>query len=339
MNSIKSNPFLSALAGITIVFCGALFYLASQGGGKYDEAKASFDESYGAVSASEGIPLYPTAANRDGKRKALGEYRQAIGDLRSLFDKFRPGELPNVDPQEFTSRLKKANEDLTAAFKAAGSELPDGFFLGFEEYSIRLAPNEATGILGYQLDGISNALLGLADARPSRLIKVHREPIPEETGGTYESKPGDVARNFACEITFKGSESSARKFITHLGETGSHYYVIRCLKIINERDTPPNVEDAKFETAAPTAAAAPADIFKDVFILPGGEAEPEAPAPTAEDAAAGEEAAAGGEQPAAPAEEVDTTRILAQVLGSEDVTVFVRFDISMFLPVQELPNP
>lgn len=334
MNSIKSNPFLSALAGITIVICGALFYLASQGGGKYDDAKASFDEAYGAVTAAEGIPLYPRADYRDGKSKALGEYRQAIEDFRSLFDKFRPSELTNVDPQEFTSRLKKTNEEITEAFQAAGTELPDGFFLGFEEYSIKLAPKEATGVLGYQLDGIGNALLGLAEARPDQLIKIHREPVPEETGGTYQPQPGDVARNFACEITFRGSESSAREFLSHLGSTDTHYYVIRCLKITNERDTPPNADDAKFETAAPAAAPAPADIFRDVFILPGTEAaEPEAPA---EDGAA--EAEPAEEQPAA-AEEVDTTRILAQVLGSEDVIVFVRFDISMFLPAQELPNP
>ena len=38
MNSIKSNPFLSALAGITLVICAALFYLASKGGGKKTES-------------------------------------------------------------------------------------------------------------------------------------------------------------------------------------------------------------------------------------------------------------------------------------------------------------
>ena len=332
MNSIKSNPFLSALAGITIVICAALFYLASKGGGKYDDAKASFDESYGAVSSSEGIPLYPNAPNRDGKRKALGEYRQSIEELRSLFDKFRPGELTNVDPQEFTSRLKKTNEEITAAFKAAECELPEGFFLGFEEYSIKLAPKDATGVLGYQLDGIGHALRGLAGARPSQLIKFHREPVPEETGGTYQPAPGDVARNFACEVTFKGSEASARKFLTHLGSTETNYYVIRCVKIVNERDTPPNVDDAKFEAPAPAAAApAPTDIFRDVFILPGD--EPEAPA-----GEGAEEAVPAEEEPEA-VDEVDTTRILAQVLGSEDVIVFVRFDISMFLPAKELPTP
>jgi hypothetical protein len=331
MNSIKSNPFVSALAGITIVVCAALFYLASKGGGKYDDAKAAFDESYAAVSVSEGIPLYPTAANRDGKHKALGEYRQAIGELSSLFDKYRPGDLENITPTKFGTRLKKIDTDVKEAFKAVGCDLPDGFYLGFEEYGKKPATEKATGVLGYQLDGIRQALLGLAGARPSKVIRFYREPVEEETGGNYQPNPDDVARNFACEITFKGSESSARKFISSLGTTDSYYYIIRCLKIVNERDTPPQVNDAKFESEAPASAPASADIFNDVFILPGAESEPESPV-LAEGGAPSEE------QPAADGE-VDATRILAQVLGSEDVTVFVRFDISMFLPSKELPKP
>jgi len=340
MNLIKSNPFVSALAGITAVICAALFYLASKGSGKYVDARAAFDESTAAVNTSEGIPLYPTVANRDGKRKALGEYRQSIAELSGLFDKYRPGPLGEIDPQTFTNRLKTANAEVSEAFKSAGSELPDNFFLGFEDYATKLANKETTGVLGYQLDGMKHALLGLADARPSQLIRIHREPVPEETGGNFEPKPGEVARNFACELTFRGSETSARKFISYLGDTGTYYYVVRCVKILNERDTPPQVKDAKFEGDAPAAAPAAADIFKDVFILPGAEAVPEVPVPAEEGAAEeGAADAAPGEEPPASAGEVDSTRILAQVLGSEEITVFVRFDISMFLPSKEIPNP
>jgi hypothetical protein len=36
---------------------------------------------------------------------------------------------------------------------------------------------------------------------------------------------------------------------------------------------------------------------------------------------------------------VDSSRILAQVLGSEELIVFVRIDLIMFLPSKELPKP
>ncbi|QTN31816.1 hypothetical protein HZ994_05565 [Akkermansiaceae bacterium] len=334
MNSIKSNPFVSALVAITVVLCGALFYLASSGGTRYEEAKAAFDESYASVSNSESIALYPTLENRNGKEKALKEYRQSIAELSGLFDKFRPGKLENTSPQVFGDRLKQANRDITKAFAAAGCELPEKFYLGFETYSGGLAREEATGALGFQLDGISHALLGLAEAGPSELIRIHRVTLPEENGGNFNPGPNAVARNFPVEMTFKSSESAAREFLSFLGATDKHYYVVRCIKIANERDTPPKVSDAKFEDDRPAAAVAPQAADPFAFFAPDESPEdPDEPAP-----------AEGEEQPApdaeeAPAEAVDSTRILAQVLGNEEVIVFVRFDVSMFLPAKELPKP
>lgn len=331
MNFLKSNPFVSALAGITILVCGVLFFLASKGGAKYDEAKAGFDESYAAVQLSESIPLYPKDENRDGKRKALGEYRESISELSSLFDKYRPGDIENNSPQGFANSLKKASEEVSKALESASCELPDKFFLGFEGYSDKLANKSATGVLGYQLNGIKHALLGLAEARPSELIKIHREPIPEELNGKFKpDDPNDVARNFAVEMTFRGSEASARQFISYLGKTDAYYYVVRCVKIINEKGVPPKVSDAKFERDEPAAAPAVANPFGD-FNFPG-----EDDAPVEEPAV---EAAVEAADGAPELEEVDSSRILAQVLGSEDVVVFVRFDLSMFLPSKELPTP
>lgn len=338
MNAIKSNPFVSALAGITIVVCGALFYLASNGGSKYDEAKAAFDESYAAVSVSENIPLYPKDDHRNGKRKALGEYRQAISELSALFDKYRPGPLKNTDPQAFTNDLKKANQEVSKAFTSAGCSLPEGFFLGFEDYSQKLAGKESTGVLGYELEGIRHALLALADARPSQLIRIYRDVVPEENGGNFQRKPNQVARDFSFEITFKGSEESARKFISYLGKTDPYYYVVRCVKIANERDTPPTVSDAKFEKKEKPAVAPAGNPFGDFFLPDDTAAAPGGDKP-AEEAAPAEKGDAEPVAAGAAAEEVDTSRILAQVLGGEEIIVFVRIDLSMFLPAKELPKP
>lgn len=340
MNFLKSNPFVSALAGITLVVCGALYFLASKSGEKHDNAKAAFDESYASVTASESSPLYPTAPNRDGKRKALGEYRQSIADLRSQFDKYRPESIANVKPQAFTDRILTAVKETSDAFEAAGTTLPEGFFLGFESYRSQLAKEEATGVLGYHLDGIKSALIGLSEARPSEIIRIHRQPLAEESGGNFQRPPNSVARNFAVELTFKGSESSARKFISFLGKTDPYYYVIRSIKIVNEKDVPPKVSDAKFENDAPAAAPTAASPFE-AFILPGDEVVAPAEGAPAE-GAADPAAPPAPDAPPAPEEapeKADSSRILAQVLGSEEVIVFVRFDTLMFLPSAELPKP
>jgi hypothetical protein len=331
MNWIKSNPFVAGLAGITIVICAALYLLGSKWGTRHDSVKAEFDASYGAVATSEGIPLYPTKTNREGKSKALGEYRQSIDEMRKLFDGYRPGELNDISPQAFTDSLKKAKNKISAAFEDSGCELPDDFFLGFEKYSNQLAQSGATGALAYQLDGIEQALKGLANAGPSKLIKVYREDLPEEGGRDYKPGPDDVTRNFGFEVTFKGSEASAREFLSSLGATESNYYIVRCLKIGNEKDLPPNSGDAKFEKpASERAEVQPDNLFADVFEsfapreeAPVVEVAPEEPEPEA--------------APSAPV--ADPSRILAQVLGSEELIVFVRIDLTLFLPSKELPKP
>ncbi len=344
MNWIKSNPFVSGLAAITLLLCGILFLLASKWGAQYGEAKIGFDDAYLGVTTAESTALYPTADLRDGKSKALNEHRDALGDLTKLFDPYRPEKTENITPQAFTDRLLTANEQVSTAF--GKTMLPENFFLGFETYRSQLAKPDATGTLLYQMDGIKAALMGLAEARPSALLKVLRVPVPEEMGGNSQPDPNDVARFFSCEVTFKGSEQSARDFLNSLGATDSHYFIIRTVSIKNERQTPPQVSDAKFETiATEEAAVAPANPFGEAFFeLPDAVLESDVAAlPTAK-----EPTAAGGDTalettatqaPKPPATVQDTSRILMQVLGSEELTVFVRFDIAMFLPSKELPKP
>ncbi len=332
MNWIKSNPFVSGLVGITVLLCGIMYVLASRWGSQYEEAKISFDEAFQGVTSAESIPLYPVADLRDGKSKALTDYREAIANVTKLFNKYRPEDMENIAPQAFTDRLLTANDEVTEAF--GETVLPENFFLGFESYKAVLAKSEATAVLLQQMDGIKTALLGLAKSGPSALIKVFREPVVEEEGRVFQPAPNDIARYYSYEVTFKGSEKSVRNFLTSLGVTDSHYFIIRTLQIVNERDTPPQVSDAKFETSeAKEATAAPVDPF-DFFepenIENSTEEEPSAPADETVPEISNSEATA-------PA--VDTSRILAQVLGCEEVIVFVRFDMAILLPSQKLPNP
>lgn len=333
MNWIKNNPFVSALAGITLVICAILIFFALRGSARYEEAKTGFEEAYQGVSGSERIPLYPTAENRDGKRKALNEYRESVTELRSMFDKYRPDDLKNLSTQEFTGQLKAATTEVTNALQEAGVQVPDGFFMGFESYRDQLAQSDATGVLNFELGGIKNVMLNLGSAHPSSLIQLYREPLPEETGGAYTPPENAVARTYGFELVFKGSEAAVRTFLSSLGDTDSYYYIIRTLKIQNERSAPPRVADAMFETAA-AAEVTPAasDAFGGAFVLPEAAAADEGPVAEAPEA-----------EPAEPAvveaSPVDTSRILAQVLGSEELIVFIRFDLVMFLPAQELPQP
>ena len=118
-----------------------------------------------------------------------------------------------------------------------------------------------------------------------------------------------------------------RKFLSSLDDSGKYYYVVRSMRVTNEKVKAPTATDAQFSTdeaeAAADGAAPAGDPFGGGggFVLPGDE-----PAAPAEDAAAEPAADAA---PAAPAEGSDEL-ILKQVLGSEKINAFLRIDIIQF---------
>lgn len=327
MNWIKENKFLAVLCGGTLVGLILLLFIGSRGSNRYATALEEFQTAADEAAGYEKGALYPKDTNRDAKKKALDDYRQNLEGLQAAYQPFRPEEIANVSPQEFTDLLIKINEETRKAFEDNGVTVPAPYFVGFERYRTSLASKQSTGTLGYELAGIRNLMLSLAAAKPKELRNLYRAEIPEESGKTYE--PGDaVARPFPLEITFTGSEKSAREFVTAVTKLDEKYAVIRVLRISNEKKNPPRSSDAQFEKPADKAAASVADIFSGDFVLPDEEPV-EAPGEAQPDSAQTEDAVP---TPAA----TETGRILSQVLGDEDVQVFLRIDLLQFLPAKKL---
>lgn len=329
MSWITENKFVVALGGGTLVGAILLYVVGSQGASRYEAAKEQYASTASEAAGYENSPLYPKPENRDGKRKALEEYRQSLETLQAEFQKFRPEEIKNISPQEFTSRLLAANAEVRKAFDDAGVAVPELFFLGFKQYKTSLASTNTTGLLDYQLSAIKDIMLQLAKAKPSELRNIHRPVLPEEEGQAYKPGASDVARAFPLELTFTGPERAAREFISSLVVPDKQFVVIRSLRITNEKKDPPRASDAKFDKPAAAAPAAAADLFAGAFVLPGEEEE--APEPDSE--ATAEEV----EAPVPAAKPADSSRILAPVLGAENVHVFIRLDILQFLPAKKLP--
>jgi len=342
MDWIKSNPFVAALSGGTLIACILLFFLASKAASRLDSAKEGFDTAFMQVSKYERTELYPKVTNRDAKKKALADYSDSIDQLRSLFDDYRVAEVKPIATQAFTVRLKAANKEVTKAFKEGGTEIPDDFFMGFESYRNKMAESESTGLLDYQLSAVRHALLKLAEARPSEVISVYREPIPEESGTAYEVSENEVARKFGYEVVFKGPETSAREFISALGNVDPYYFIVRAIRIRNEKNDPPRVSDAKFKSlAVEVKESGSADAGFNFFE--NFQADAVVPEEVAEGQVVPEGIAEQGAEPvqeqAEEAQPADSSKILAQVLGGEELLVFVRFDLTLFSPSENLPKP
>lgn len=323
MSWIKENKFLAALGGGTLAGVILFYLVGSQGASKYDAAKEAFVAAAAEAKTYEKGPLYPKPENRDAKRKALEDYRKAAGTLQESFKKFQAGEITNVSPQEFTNHLLAATTETQAAFEKNGVTVPEAYFLGFEKYKNTLASGTSTGILDYQLGTIKELMASLAKARPTELKNLYRPELPEESGKTFAA--GDaVARPFPLEITFTGTEKSAREFLTSITKLDKQYVVIRTLRITNEKKDPPRASDAKFDKPA-AASSAGGDLFGGGFVLPG------------EDSDGGEKPDVGAPAPAVAPKAADSARILSQVLGNEEIQVFLRLDVLQFLPAKKLP--
>lgn len=292
MTWIKENRFTATLAAITLVSAAGLFFWGYNGRSKYNQELEAYAEASARVSTLETSALYPTVENRDSKTKALNDYRVAVANLQDKFAPYRPTEAKPVTPQEFTAHLRSARSEVEAAFAKSHASFVDTSFLGFETYTGVLAKDKATGILDYQLKVTRDILLTLAQCSPTSLINIHRPKLQEELDQLAVISPDAVARALPMEITFKGREIAARKFLSELAMCKTYYTVVRSMRISNAKETPPVSGDAKFDNPVGPGAGATAK----------------------------------------------GKRILAQVLGNEDVVVFIRFDVLQFLPVKELPK-
>jgi hypothetical protein len=115
--------------------------------------------------------------------------------------------------------------------------------------------------------------------------------------------------------------------------------VVRSIRVQNAKaELPPKKSDAKFKAAAAPAgdAADPFEGFE--FVIPGedGEGDDEEPAEDGEEAPAEDAADEEPFVPAAPAVG-SGEQILGQVLGAEELNVFLQLELILFRDNVKLP--
>lgn len=327
MSWIKDNKFVVGLTGGTLAGVALLYVAGAKGQSDYAAASEQYQSAQTEVANCAKTNPYPSADNRDAKKKALEDYRKDLTSLQSAFDSYRSGELKNLTPEEFANRLKSANKEIREALSASNTKVPDAFYCGFETYQSKLANGKVTGVLNYQLEGVKSILQALAKAGVSQLTNVHRPLLAEESGGeAYQPKPGDVAQALPLELAFVGPEKSVREFLSSLNRLDGRFVVVRTIRITSTKADAPKVADAKFQTASVKDAggAKADDAFGGGFVLPDDDSE--------------KKPANEAKKPAKPAAKpAESGRVLSQVLGLEEVQVFVRLDMLRFLPAQKLP--
>lgn len=333
--SFQDNKFPIVLGGVTALVVGGLVFWGLSSSKKYSAAKDDYDAAVGQITSLTGKGIFPNQENRQAKEKAVADYRASVEELQATFDSFRAPNRPNVEASAFTDALLAARKDLVAKFEAAGTELPADFFMGFQKYTSEPVKQGNTGVLSYQLDAFSKLFGLLAEAAPAKVNSVYRPELEEEKGQAFDAA-GRPFRQHPIEISFTGREASIRQFLGALDDSKEFFFVTRVIRLKNERVTAPNAKDARFEApkaaAGESAASGGSDPFAaGGFVFPTEETDEE-PATDGEAAAEPEPA------PAEPEEPSDSGEILKQVLGSENVQVFIRIDLLQFLEPMTLPQ-
>ena len=330
--SFQEQKFPILLGSVTAVLAGGLLYWGMKSGGAYEEAKADYDEAVSQIGRLNKEPVPPTEDNQRGIEKAVADYRAEVDKLQKAFDRYRAVKLEGMDPTAFQDKVLEVTKTVSAKFTQVQTELPASFYLGFGEYTQKLPQANQTGLLAYELAAYEELFTKLAEAAPVKVLNVFRQPLPEESGKPGPGE-GAASRNHSIEISFAGREDTLRRFLASLDDSEKHFFIVRSLRVTNERNTAPNAKDARFEQPKnkPDAGDNPFGVGDTAFVFPEDDEE-DAPAGDGDEAPAEEEA------PAAPAPPADSGEILKQVLGSETIRVFLRIDLIQFLEPRPLPK-
>ncbi len=335
---IKNNKFEALLLLVVLIVAVGAFLFGRGKGELYEVERESYQQYLASVSGLKGKRPYPTPENAKNFESQIDGYEGVVDGLRDKMLSYRPDTLGEMPPAKFIENLNAVRSEVTRVFDARGIEYPgDKFYLGFENYTGNLPKGEATAQLDYQL-GAMKALFGIvADARPSALINVYRaklpieqkpkvEEVPRGRGGRSRgSKPKEALpyERLPVELTFRSTEPVMRKIIADLASHEDYYFVVRSLRIQNEKlGEAPSREDVEFEAPVEEPGEAFGDEFGDALPAddvadPAAPADPEAPAALEVDP--GPAVAAG-----------EGRRILGQVLGAEQIDVLLEVDIVLF---------
>jgi hypothetical protein len=271
MNWFQQNRWLGTFLivfGVCLLIAGYFFFSTKSG---YDDAFARFNEAATERSRLERLDPFPSEANYKKMQAHVASYGAALDKLKEEL-KTRVLPIPQLAPNEFQSRLRRAMLATTAKARANRVQLPDTFTLGFGEYTTALPSTAAAPLLGQQLAQVELLMNILVEARVDGVSAFTRTASPEERGTSPATTPTPagarkppaavvtgpkMVERTVVDLTFASVPSAARKVLNQISSASQQFYIIRILHVRNEKDKGPPREQS-LQTGAAAAPATPA---------------------------------------------------------------------------------
>ena len=345
---IKDNKLAASLLLVAVLGGLGTFFFSGKKTEAFETAKNDFDSSASRLQQLEGRKPYPSDEKLKERRETVREFRGKIAELQKGLVQYRPKEFAKITPAAFTTRLTEVGDALKASYTDKDIKFPDAWQMGFEVYTSSPPKDASTSYLNYQLSGLEWLYQQLADAGVSELLNVYRpalpveqgQPMMPENGGKGPGRGQPAAKPYFAlplELTFRGRESALRELLSTLAESKDYFYLVRSMRIQNVKfDQPPRMTDVEFEEAKSGGGD---DLFSgfDFEDLPGDDGAPEEVDPgTGEGETPEETTEVVPEEP--EEESPGTERILGQVLGDEEIHVFLQLELILFRDDVQLPE-
>ena len=269
MNWVRNNRFLAGFLAVLLVVGGALTFLLITAQSHYAEVSDQYDTQVKELQRLQGLIPFPDNVNLAKYEEVRQDYQQKVTELQTkLASLDLPLDNPPLTPLSFQDRLRKVVDDTVGKAQTAGVALPEGFYLGFEQYRGTPPDAAATALLGQQLTGIADLVNLIILQHPEKINSLKRGLLPQEVGASATPAPTQPGRpaapaapplvtKYPLDIGFTALPSSFRDTVNKV-TAARELYVIRALQVKNQVDKgPPRVEGA---TPGSPAAPAPGPV-------------------------------------------------------------------------------
>ena len=335
MTWFKENKFLAGLISITILIAALLIFLIMKSGSALADKQAEIDAKKAALSKMKSLDPFPEVKHARAKDENMKAMIKKANEAREKILAFSPGELTNIDPNEFSANLTKGIKKVKALFPEEKA-LPSSFDLGFGEYTGGVPKRETTGVLSYQLGAMEYVFEELKKAGINEVQNLYRAELPVEKGqewpdasgpGANKAKGGGksrgrnrsprkgtnrprksatteslpyVAHSMPFELVIKGKEGAARKFISNIASSDQYFIKTVLPRTVNMSPIPKSGKMASKSSGGGDWGSVP---------LEGEDGAP-----------------------------VEAVQILDKISGGDDLVTFLRMEILLFSENQTFPE-
>ena len=277
MNKISTwfseNKLAASFGGGFLICALAVGWLASASWDDYAVSSQAYSDAVGKLNKLNHQNPFPNESNLSALRSSVSRQQTALDQLTKSLRSFKIAEMPAIadakpqdKPLKFQDALRAEVTKLKTLSSEKGSGLPQGFYLGFEEYESKLpTPDDVTTLskqlsamawVAENLAGKSGLIVGdfsRVQATNSVKLESPKKPTPAAPSPSQSKGKTILEPIGSFWVSFRCDQSSFREFLKSL--TIAPYFLIPAeLQLKNSVTEPP-----KRDAGNDQASAAPQD--------------------------------------------------------------------------------